>query len=264
MPRARARARRAHRAPRHQAGQRPHLRSRPGQGRRSRDRAPSRGQHRRRDRHDRRHAALHGARAGERAAGDARHRRVQRRHRALRDARRHPPFGGESAVEIALQHVQMQPPPLPRGTPRSLEAVVERALAKDPADRYQSAVAMAEALERASARAGAGTDSSTPHPGSDDWWATPTEVQGEDPTEIVALDTRTLPRGGVDPTRKAPTMSPRRTVNPAARRRAVAVFVLALAVLSSPAYRGEGADRAPDRGGTATQPPERRTGRPQR
>ncbi len=140
-----------------------------------------------------------------------------------------PPFGGESAVEIALQHVQMEPPPLPPGTPRSLETVIERALAKDPADRYQSAVAMAEALERASASAGA--DSSTPHPGSDDWWATPTEVQGEDPTEIVALDTRTLPRGGVDPTRKAPTMSPRRTVNPAARRRAVAVFVLALAVL---------------------------------
>ncbi len=144
-----------------------------------------------------------------------------------------PPFGGESAVEIALQHVQMQPPPLPRGTPRSLETVIERALAKDPADRYQSAVAMAEALERASASARAGTDSSTPHPGSDDWWATPTEVQGEDPTEIVALDTRTLPRGGVDPTRKAPTMSPRRTVNPAARRRAVAVFVLALAVLAA-------------------------------
>jgi hypothetical protein len=144
-----------------------------------------------------------------------------------------PPFGGESAVEIALQHVQMQPPPLPRGTPRSLEAVIERALAKDAADRYQSALAMAEALERASARAGTGTGSSTPHPGSDDWWATPTEVQGEDPTEIVALDTRTLPRGGVDPTRKAPEMSPRRTVNPAARRRAVAVFVLALAVLAA-------------------------------
>ena len=37
----------------------------------------------------------------------------------------------------------------------------------------------------------------------------------------------------MDPTRKAPQMSPRRTVNPAARRRAVAVFVLALAVLAA-------------------------------
>ena len=64
------------------------------------------------------------------------------------------PFGGESAVEIALQHVQMQPPPLPRGTPRPLEQVIERALAKDPADRYQSALAMADALAEARARAG--------------------------------------------------------------------------------------------------------------
>ena len=68
------------------------------------------------------------------------------------------PFGGESAVEIALQHVQMEPPPLPPGTPPALEAVIERALAKDPADRYQSAAAMAEALEHASADDGAGID----------------------------------------------------------------------------------------------------------
>ena len=59
------------------------------------------------------------------------------------------PFGGESAVEIALQHVNLEPPPLPDGTPRTLRRVVARALAKDPADRYQSAVAMADALARA-------------------------------------------------------------------------------------------------------------------
>ncbi len=141
------------------------------------------------------------------------------------------PFGGESAVEIALQHVQMEPPPLPPGTPRSLESVIERALAKDPADRYQSAAAMADALELASARGGAGTDWRTPEPPSDDWWAEPTEVQGEDPTEIVARDTRRQSAPGIDPTRKAPKLTPRRTANPAARRRAVAVFVLALGVL---------------------------------
>jgi eukaryotic-like serine/threonine-protein kinase len=143
------------------------------------------------------------------------------------------PFGGESAVEIALQHVQMQPPPLPPGTPRSLGAVVERALAKDPADRYQSAMVMADALARA--REGAGASAShtdTPAP-SAEWWEAPTEV-GDETTEIFARDTRTLPRAGrVDPTRPAPRMSPRRTVNPAARRRTVAVFALALAVLAA-------------------------------
>jgi eukaryotic-like serine/threonine-protein kinase len=152
------------------------------------------------------------------------------------------PFGGESAVEIALQHVQMEPPPLPPGTPRSLEAVIDRALAKDPADRYQSAAAMADALADASAAEAASRTAAGPgsDEASDDWWAAPTEVRGEDPTEIVARDTRlwaddgsdpARAAGKIDPTRKAPKMSPRRTVNPAGRRRAVAVFVLALAVL---------------------------------
>jgi len=141
------------------------------------------------------------------------------------------PFGGDSAVEIALQHVQMQPPPLPPGTPRSLEAVVRRALAKDPADRYQSATAMAEAL--ADARSEAGTTRSPATTGDQpgaDWWASPTEVR-DDTTAIVARDTRPRPAGEVDRTRPAPRMSPRRTVNPAARRRTVATFALALIVL---------------------------------
>ena len=141
------------------------------------------------------------------------------------------PFGGESAVEIALQHVNLEPPPLPTATPKSLSRVVARALAKDPADRFQSAVAMADALARA--REGAGPDPvHTPTPGPIDWWESPTEVT-DATTEIFAADTRTLRRDGIDPTRRAPRMSARRTVNPAARRRTVAVFVLALAVLSA-------------------------------
>ena len=140
------------------------------------------------------------------------------------------PFGGASAVEIALQHVNLEPPPLPRDTPRTLSRVVARALEKDPEDRYQSAVAMADALARA--REGAGPDPvHTPAPSPGEWWESPTEVT-DGTTEIFAADTRTLPRGGVDPTRPAPRMTARRTVNPAARRRAVAVFALALAVLS--------------------------------
>ena len=142
----------------------------------------------------------------------------------------HTPFAGESAVEIALQHVQMEPPPLPPGTPRSLERVVRRALAKDPADRYQSATAMAGALTRAQAGIGAG-DTDAPAP-SADWFQTPTET-GDATTAIFASDTRTLRRDGIDPTRPAPRMTPRRTVNPAARRRSVAVFVFALLVLGS-------------------------------
>src|SRR5581483_11801001 len=50
-----------------------------------------------------------------------------------------PPFGGDSAVEIALRHVQEPVPPLPPGTPISVQQIVERALAKEAGDRYQTA-----------------------------------------------------------------------------------------------------------------------------
>ena len=159
-----------------------------------------------------------------------------------------PPFGGESAVEIALQHVQLQPPPLQDGTPRSLDRVVQKALAKDPADRYQSAVAMADALARAREVADPsanGTDTEAP---SADPWEAPAKV-GDATTEIFARDTRTLPRTSrVDPTRPAPRLSPRRTVEsgraPAHGRRLRACARGA----RGPAPRREGADRAPDRG----------------
>lgn len=52
------------------------------------------------------------------------------------------PFRGESAVTVAYQHVQEQPrPPRERNAAISvaLEAVVLRALAKNPANRYQTA-----------------------------------------------------------------------------------------------------------------------------
>ncbi|GAA1080937.1 Stk1 family PASTA domain-containing Ser/Thr kinase [Kitasatospora arboriphila] len=64
------------------------------------------------------------------------------------------PFDGESAMSVLYQHVQ-QPPPVPSSInpslPPAVDAVVARALAKDPAGRYQSAHAMAEDVRRAAA-----------------------------------------------------------------------------------------------------------------
>jgi serine/threonine protein kinase len=60
-----------------------------------------------------------------------------------------PPFHCDTAVETATAHLRDEPPP-PREiapeTPADLEAVVLRALAKDPADRYPTAAAMRAAL----------------------------------------------------------------------------------------------------------------------
>ncbi|GAB3268403.1 Stk1 family PASTA domain-containing Ser/Thr kinase [Sinomonas notoginsengisoli] len=65
-----------------------------------------------------------------------------------------PPFIGESAVSLAYQHVQSAAAPAsdfnPEVTP-ALQSVLERALQKDPDDRFQSAAAFQRALRAARA-----------------------------------------------------------------------------------------------------------------
>jgi beta-lactam-binding protein with PASTA domain len=65
------------------------------------------------------------------------------------------PFDGDSAVAVALKHVN-QPAPSPRETvpelPPELEAVVLKALAKDPAQRYGDADSFIKDLEVVEAR----------------------------------------------------------------------------------------------------------------
>jgi eukaryotic-like serine/threonine-protein kinase len=56
-----------------------------------------------------------------------------------------PPFTGNNPIEIALQHLQDPPPPLPDDVPEGVRRLVERAMAKDPADRFPTAAAMAAA-----------------------------------------------------------------------------------------------------------------------
>jgi eukaryotic-like serine/threonine-protein kinase len=71
------------------------------------------------------------------------------------------PFEGESAVSVALKHLSEAPPPLSQFRPDvhpALEAVVMAALAKDPAQRWQSAEDFAQGLEAARAQIEAGVD----------------------------------------------------------------------------------------------------------
>lgn len=63
-----------------------------------------------------------------------------------------PPFDGETPLSIAYKHVEEQPVPpssLNPAVPPELEAVVEKAMAKDPDDRYGSAAEMARDLGEA-------------------------------------------------------------------------------------------------------------------
>ncbi|MGC4768818.1 protein kinase domain-containing protein [Micromonospora sp. DT44] len=53
------------------------------------------------------------------------------------------PFEGDNPLDIAMRHVRETPRPLPNDIPPQVRAVVERALAKDPAARWPSAAALA-------------------------------------------------------------------------------------------------------------------------
>jgi serine/threonine-protein kinase len=69
------------------------------------------------------------------------------------------PFEGDSAVAVALKHLSEAPPPISQWRPDvhpALEAVVMAALAKDPAQRWQSAEDLGAALEAARVQIEAG------------------------------------------------------------------------------------------------------------
>ena len=65
-----------------------------------------------------------------------------------------PPFEGGDPLSIAFKHVHEPPEPPARiaaGVPPEWEALILKTLAKDPADRFQTASQLAEALSRLSA-----------------------------------------------------------------------------------------------------------------
>src|SRR4051794_24165745 len=83
------------------------------------------------------------------------------------------PFDGASQVAVALAHINRPPPPLPSHIPPAVRLLVERALAKDPADRFPDGGAFAEAIRRVAA---GGT--LTPAGGPATPRTTPTQVVG--------------------------------------------------------------------------------------
>ena len=111
------------------------------------------------------------------------------------------PFTGDSAVAIAMKHVQETPVP-PRQIvptiPADLEAVVQRAMAKDPAHRYHSADEMGMDLDRV--RKGLGVTEATAALSADAAYAAPGRTMVAPPP----------PSSGSYPVAQAPT-PPRRT-----------------------------------------------------
>ncbi len=157
-----------------------------------------------------------------------------------------PPFTERSAVELALRHVHDRPAPLPAATPRELEEIVNRALAKEPTQRYRDGAAMAAALATAIASAGEGRRppavrqrarserrrhapaAALVSPGGP-----PTTHPDGPPPRRPATPPRRPSDSGEAPTRRAPKRNPRRNLNPAARRRSIAALTGAFLLLGA-------------------------------
>ena len=57
----------------------------------------------------------------------------------------HPPFDGDNALQVALRHLEDEPEPLPAYVPAEVRELIARAMAKQPADRFETAAEFAEA-----------------------------------------------------------------------------------------------------------------------
>ncbi|MEJ3748204.1 serine/threonine-protein kinase [Actinomycetes bacterium KLBMP 9797] len=70
----------------------------------------------------------------------------------------HPPFHAENDLAVAWMHLEKAPAPLPAEVPPAVRRLVERALAKQPQQRYETAAALAEhaagAMRQTAARKG--------------------------------------------------------------------------------------------------------------
>src|SRR5262245_6040007 len=64
------------------------------------------------------------------------------------------PFEGDNPLEIAMRHVREQAPALPPDVPLPVRAIVERAMAKRPADRWPNASAFAQEARRVAGQLG--------------------------------------------------------------------------------------------------------------
>jgi serine/threonine-protein kinase len=134
-----------------------------------------------------------------------------------------PPFTGDNAVQVALRHLEDDPPPLPPDVPAPIRAVIARAMAKDPADRYSSTAELATAVEAAqqSTAAQAGTAVETQPQGIAAFAAGRASPGYAETQPAAAADVQ---RGA--PTRTFPAAPPAATSRDARRRRALVAGTL--------------------------------------
>ncbi len=145
-----------------------------------------------------------------------------------------PPFTDGSVVELGLRHLQDPPPPLSEGVPAELRAIVEKAMAKRPAERFADGGEMERALSAARGATAVAAKGKRATPARALVPRVPDqseETHGTRRLDRAALSTRPLDRGaqrtrvlgGAPPA--PPSMGPRRRGGPSRRRALIALAV---------------------------------------
>lgn len=107
-----------------------------------------------------------------------------------------PVFSESSVTAQLLRHATDPPPPLPADTPSGLQAVLDRFLAKDPADRFQTPEEARQALKPFQSAGGSAAAKSGVNPDYQKWLETESRLEGDLPVP---------PKPG---TRPAPALKP--------------------------------------------------------
>ena len=103
------------------------------------------------------------------------------------------PFTGESPTVIMMKQVQDPPPSILDARPdlpASVNKLIERALAKQPADRFQTAGELSQALTNASNEMGAGASAVVMPPAAVTASNAPLDVVVDDPDEVTVVQPR--------------------------------------------------------------------------
>ena len=150
------------------------------------------------------------------------------------------PFTGDSAIEIAMKHLNDPPKPPSKirpEIPEELDAVVLRALAKNPEDRYQTAEEFSEDLHRVEAGLPLAPETSE---AATALLAGAALMGGGGSTEVLAGTAVTTPGGPPPPTtrRPPPPYGPGYYDEPPKKRRRWAPWLLVLLLLAAAGIAG--------------------------
>jgi serine/threonine protein kinase len=170
----------------------------------------------------------------------------------------HPPFQADSAMTLMMMHVN-DPVPDPRKlnpeVPDDLVAVINKALAKNPNDRYQTAAQMASALRNISARIKSGSIVDMPGTGGTMIEESPMVKAGSDATayeNLPATPAGTVVESAQRPGVPAGTVvesAPHSTMPSIKRTDVGGTAIESSAVRPAPAPRAPGAGMQPKKSG---------------